>query len=275
MEDYRDVNRASWDERVPAHVASAGYQVDRFAADPGFLSEVVRFDLPRLGDISGLRGVHLQCHIGTDTVSLARLGASMTGLDFSVPAVAAATELARAAGADATFVQGDVYAAPDLLGRGEFGLVFTGIGALCWLPDIRRWAEVVGALLAPGGRLFLREGHPMLWSMADARQDDLLVVDYPYFERPEPSVFDEEGTYVETDVVFQHNLTHEWNHGLAEIITALMDAGLELTALAEHDSAPWEALPGMMEQSDDGEWRLADRPWRLPCTYTLQAVKRR
>jgi SAM-dependent methyltransferase len=275
MEDYRDVNRASWDERVPAHVASAGYQVDRFAADPGFLSEVVRFDRPRLGDISGLRGVHLQCHIGTDTVSLTRLGASMTGLDFSVPAVAAAQELAQRTGADATFVQGDVYAAPDLLGRGEFGLVYTGIGALCWLPDIRRWAEVVGALLAPGGRLFLREGHPMLWSLADAREDGLLVVDYPYFERPEPNVFDDDGTYVSTDTVFQNTVTHEWNHGLAETITALMDAGLELTALAEHDSAPWEALPGMMEQSDDGEWRLADRPWRLPCTYTLQAVKRR
>lgn len=275
MEDYRDVNRASWDERVPAHVASTGYQVDRFAADPGFLSEVVRFDRPRLGDISGLRGVHLQCHIGTDTVSLARLGASMTGLDFSAPAVAAAQELAERTGADATFVQGDVYAAPDLLGRGQFGLVYTGIGALCWLPDIRRWAEVVAALLAPGGRLFLREGHPMLWSLADTREDRLLVVEYPYFERPEPSVFDEGGTYVETDAVFEHNLTHEWNHGLAEIITALMDAGLELTALAEHDSAPWAALPGMMEQSDDGEWRLADRPWRLPCTYTLQAVKRR
>ena len=275
MEDYRDVNRASWDERVPAHVASADYQVDRFAADPGFLSQVVRFDLPRLGDISGLRGVHLQCHIGTDTVSLARLGASMTGLDFSVPAVAAARDLATRTGADATFVQGDVYAAPDLLGRGEFGLVFTGIGALCWLPDIRRWAEVVGELLAPGGRLFLREGHPMLWSLADTREDRLLVVQYPYFERPEPNVFDEGGTYVETDATFEHNLTHEWNHGLAETITALTDAGLELTALAEHDSAPWEALPGMMEQSDDGEWRLADRPWRLPCTYTLQAVKRR
>src|ERR1700742_2892932 len=117
MEDSRDVNRASWDERVPAHVASAGYQVGRFAADPGFLSEVVRFDQPRLGDISGLRGVHLQCHIGTDTVSLARLGASMPGLDFSAPAVAAARQLATAVGADARFVEGDVYAAPGLLGR--------------------------------------------------------------------------------------------------------------------------------------------------------------
>src|SRR6201986_1815641 len=231
MKDYRDVNRASWDERVPAHVASAGYQVDRFAADPGFLSEVVRFDRPRLGDVNGLRGAHLQCHIGTDTVSLARLGASMPGLDFSVPAVAAARELARRTGADAQFVQGDVYAAPDLLGRGEFGLVYTGIGALCWLPDIRRWAGVVAALLAPGGRLFLREGHPMLWALADERDDGLLVVAYPYFERPEQMVFHDDGTYATTDVVFESTEAHNWNHGLAEIITALMDAGLELTAL--------------------------------------------
>src|ERR1700750_179316 len=123
MEDYRDVNRASWDERVPAHVASAGYQVGRFAADPGFLSEVVRFDQPRLGSVAGLRGVHLQCHIGTDTISLARLGASMTGLDFSGPAVAAARELAAATGADAGFVQSDVYLAAEALGAGGFDLV--------------------------------------------------------------------------------------------------------------------------------------------------------
>src|ERR1700761_6727897 len=213
MNDYREVNRANWDERVPAHVASDDYRVGRFAADPDFLSEVVRFDLPRLGDISGLRGVHLQCHIGTDTVSLARLGASMTGLDFSAPAVAAARELATGTGADATFVQGDVYAAPDLLERGRFGLGYTGIGALCWLPDIRRWAQVVAALLRPGGRLFVREGHPMLWTIEE-RDDDLLVVKYPYFEQPEPLTWTKGGTYVDTDAVFTQNVTHEWNHGL-------------------------------------------------------------
>jgi SAM-dependent methyltransferase len=273
--EYADVNRASWDERVPAHATSPDYQVSRFAADPGFLSEVVRFDLPRLGDVCGLRGVHLQCHIGTDTVSLARLGASMTGLDFSAPAVAAARDLAARTGADARFVEGDVYAAPGLLGRGTFDLVYTGIGALCWLPDIRRWAGVVATLLAPGGRLFLREGHPMLWALADERDDGLLVVEYPYFERPEPTVFNSDISYAQTDVVFENTETREWNHGLAEIITALMDAGLDLTALAEHDSAPWPAFPGMMEKDARGEWRLADRPWRVPCTYTLQAVKRR
>ena len=168
--DYRDDNRANWDERVPAHVASAVYCVPRFRAEPDYLSDVVQFDRPLLGDIAGLRGVHLQCHIGTDTVSLARLGASMTGLDFSGPAVAAATRLAAATGADATFVQSDVYAAADVLGAGAFDLVYTGIGALCWLPDIRRWAGVVAALLRPGGRLFIREGHPMLWTIDGARR---------------------------------------------------------------------------------------------------------
>jgi len=274
MEDYRSINRASWDERVPAHAASPDYGLERYAADPGHLSQVVRFDLPRLGTVKGLRGVHLQCHIGTDTVSLARLGASMTGLDFSAPAVEQAQRLADRIGADARFVQADVYSAADVLGRGGFDLVFTGIGALCWLPDIRRWAAVVAGLLRPGGRLFLREGHPMLWALDDARQDDLLVVRYPYFEREEPLVFDEGGTYVQTDAVFQHNLTHEWNHGLGEIVTALLDEGMQITALTEHDSVPWEALPGKMERTENGEWRLASQPWRLPHSYTLQAVKR-
>ena len=168
----------------------------------------------------------------------------------------------------------DVYDAPGVLGRGEFDLVYTGVGALCWLPSIRRWAGQVSGLLQPGGRLFLREGHPVLWALDDTRADDLLVLRYPYVERDEPMVFDEAGTYVETDAVFEHNLTQEWNHGLGEIVTALLDSGMEITALAEHDSVPWEALPGMMEQAGGGEWRLASQPWRLPHSYTLQAVKR-
>jgi SAM-dependent methyltransferase len=269
--EYQRLNRASWDDRAAAHAASPGYDVARFASDPGFLSQVVRFDLPLLGDIAGLEGVHLQCHIGTDTVSLARLGATMTGLDFSAASLAQARALAQRAGAAVEFTQADVYDAAGVLGAGRFDLVYTGVGALCWLPGIRRWAQVVAALLRPGGRLFLREGHPMLWALDERREG--LVVDYPYFERPEPMVFDEGGTYVETDAVFTHNLVHVWNHGLGEIITALMDAGLTVTALAEHDSVPWEALPGQMVCGGDGEWRLADRPWRLPCSYTLQAVR--
>jgi SAM-dependent methyltransferase len=197
----------------------------------------------------------------------------MTGLDFSSAAVVEARALAARVGADVDFIQADVYDAVAALGAARFDLVFTGVGALCWLPDVRRWARTVADLLAPGGRLFLREGHPMLWSLAEARADGLLVVDFPYFERPEPVVWDEPGTYVSTDAVFTANLTHEWNHGLGEIFTALTEAGLRVTDLVEHDSVPWEAFPGQMTRDDLGEWRLADRPERLPATYTLQAVK--
>jgi SAM-dependent methyltransferase len=274
VEDYAELNRASWDERAPAHAASRDYAVDRYASDPGHLSDIVRFDLPLLGDIAGLRCIHLQCHIGTDTVSLARLGADMTGLDFSPASLAEARRIAGLAGADVRFVEAEVYNAAGALGPEPFDLVYTGIGALCWLPDIARWARVVAGLLRPSGRLFIREGHPVLWALDDARPDRLLTVEYPYFERKESSVFDEEGTYVETDVVFTHNRTHEWNHGLGEIITALMSAGMDLTGLTEHDSVPWDALPGQMERIGGGEWRLADRPWRLPHTYTLRAVRR-
>jgi SAM-dependent methyltransferase len=272
VDDYRTVNRALWNERASAHSASPGYSVQQFADDPTFLSDVVRFDVPRLGDISGLRGVHLQCHIGTDTVSLARLGARMTGLDFSPISIAEARRVAELAKADVDFVEAEVYAALDVLPAGEFDLVFTGIGALCWLPDIRRWAGVVAALLRPGGRLFIREGHPVLWAL-DERHTDKLVLDYPYFETVDPVVFDEPGTYVETEVEFQNTVSHSWNHGLGEIVTALLDEGLVLTQLVEHDSVPWEALPGQMVRTDLKEWQVGDRPERLPHSYTAQAIK--
>lgn len=113
----------------------------------------------------------------------------------------------------------------------------------------------------------------MLWALAETGPEERLVVEYPYFERPEPVVWVEAGTYVETDVAFQQHVTHVWNHGLGETVTALQDVGLQLTTLVEHDSVPWNALPGQMEQIGLDEWRLTDRPWRLPHTYTLQAIK--
>src|SRR5690606_9373595 len=153
-------------------------------------------------------------------------------------------------GDDVDFVQADVYDAADALGRECFDLVFTGIGALCWLPSVERWAQVVAELLVPGGRLFLREGHPVLWSLDDERTDGLLVIDFPYFETVEPMEFDDATTYVETEVAIDHSRTQEWNHGLGEIVTALLQAGLDIMGLEEHDSVPWEALPGMEPHPD-------------------------
>ena len=160
-----------------------------------------------------------------------------------------------------------------MLGRERFDFVYTGIGAICWLPDIHRWAQVVAALLRPGGRLFIREGHPMLWAI-DEKRTDVLAVELPYFETPEPIVWDEGGTYVETDAVFETTITHAWNHGLGETVTAVLDAGMEITGLEEHTTVPWDALPGQLETAENGELQLKDRRERLPLTYTLQARKR-
>nr|WP_221471812.1 class I SAM-dependent methyltransferase [Amycolatopsis umgeniensis] len=270
--DYLTVNRANWDERAPAHAASADYGYDRFVADPAHLSGVVTFDRPLLGDVSGARGVHLQCHIGTDTLSLSRLGARMTGLDFSAPALEIARRLAAETGTEIDYHQSDVYSAADVLGAGEFDLVYTGIGAICWLPDIARWGQVVATLLRPGGRLFIRDMHPMLGTLDETQP--VITPRYPYFEQAQPLVLDEPGTYVDTDVSFENNRTHEWNHGLGEIVTSLLEAGLTLTRLVEHDSVPWNALPGFMTVDEaTEEWRLEKDPERLAASFTIEAVK--
>ena len=271
-EKYRARNLAAWDERAPAHARAPGYRVQNFVDDPAYISDVVRFDLPRLPDVSGLVGLHLQCHIGTDTVSLVRLGASMTGLDFSGASVDEARRLAEATGADARFVQADAYDAVTELGRERFDFVFTGIGALCWLPDVRRWAEVVNDLLKPGGFLFIREGHPMLWTL-DENADEALLVRYPYFETAEPVTDDYDGSYLETDTTFAASVSHSWNHGIGETTMALLDTGMSLELLVEHDSAPWEALGGKLTEDEHGEWRLKHGRERLPMTYTLLARK--
>jgi len=267
------LNQLSWDERAPLHAASPDYGLERFRKDPQYLSDVVRFDLPRLGSIAGLRVLHLQCHIGTDTVSLARLGAArVAGLDFSPASLAVARELAADLGLQVDFVEANAYQAAQVLGREAFDLVYTGIGALCWLPSIHRWAQVVAELLAPGGRLFLREGHPVLWSL-DYQVTDRLVIGHPYFETVDPVVDDEDETYVRTQGRLQHTVTHSWNHGLAEVITALQEAGLTFTSLTEHPSVPWAAIPELMVQIGGGEYALRQAPQRLPMSYTLQAAK--
>jgi SAM-dependent methyltransferase len=272
-DDWRTVNLANWESRVPLHTAPDGYDLAAFD-DPEYLTSIVRYDVPRLGRLDGLDVVHLQCHIGTDTVSLARLGArSVTGLDFSPSALQAGRALAGRARADARFVEADVYDAVGALGAACADFVFTGIGALCWLPDIRRWADVVAGLLRPGGRLFIREGHPVLWAMCDPRPDGLLVLEYPYFESG-GTLFVEHDTYAGSGTVAAPE-SIVFNHGLGEIFSALLDVGFVITAFEEHREVPWNALEEAMTPSPDfdGEFVLAEGRDRMPLSYTLQAAK--
>ncbi|MFK5584912.1 class I SAM-dependent methyltransferase [Serinicoccus sp. LYQ131] len=286
MDDYLAVNAANWDARADTHMGPGGYRVD-LLDDPEWLSSVVRFDRPRLGDLHGLDAVHLQCHLGTDTISLSRLGARMTGVDLSSRSLAHARDLAQRAGARIDYVEADVYAAPDVLDGRTFDLVYTGIGALCWLPDIRRWADTVARLLRPGGRLFVRDAHPVLNSVVglvvrdhhpDRDQQAWIsgpgaatpALELPYWEEATGLTWSDEVSYSGEGAVASP-VSREWNHALGEIVMAVLEAGLTLELLQEHDSVPWDALPGLMVEDDLGEHRLADRPHRLPASFTLVA----
>ena len=181
--------------------------------------------------------------------------------------------MAAAAGLDITYVESELYGAVEALGPERFDLVYTGVGALGWLPDIKGWANVVAALLRPGGRLYIREGHPVLWALDDTRPDTELVIGFPYFETEAPIEWVSEITYTDGDEVVASPHTREWNHGLGEIVQAVIEAGLTVTRMAEHDFCEWQALPWMVHR--DGRYYLPDHPERLPLMYTLEARRAR
>ncbi|RMI14204.1 class I SAM-dependent methyltransferase [Cellulomonas triticagri] len=273
--DDVETNRRSWDAVVPGHLVA--YGAEEFAADPARISSVVRDDLvamaPHLpgGSPEGLDLVHLQCHIGLDTLSWARLGARVTGVDFSPAATAAARDLARRAGLDASFVDSDVEGAVAACGR-QFDVVYTGIGALCWLPDLAGWARTVAGLLRPGGVFHVRDAHPVLQALDQDRTDGALVLTQPYFAGP-PQRFDHATTYAGAAVPEDAATTVEWQHPVSEVVQALLDAGLTLVALAEGRTIPWPALPGMVR--DGASWALPEGRDRLPLTFSLTATRPR
>jgi SAM-dependent methyltransferase len=279
---YFEGNRAWWDQVVPIHEASRGYDREGFLRGEKPLCPV---ELAELGPlVEGRSLLHLQCHFGIDTLNWARLGARVTGLDFSEPAIEAARRLSTESGVPGRFVQANVYDARTALQGEIFDVVYTGIGALNWLPDIRGWARVVGSCLADGGRFYIYEGHPMRSTLDWDNPDQQLLVRYPYFEQGPPIVNDEATTYVDGPKL-EVTRNYEWNHGLGEIVTALIEAGLRIDFLHEHREVPWQALPwmepaGPPTEGADGRYQ-SGRTWRLPeaqrelvpLMYSLLATK--
>jgi SAM-dependent methyltransferase len=255
-------NRAFWDERVPLHVESDFYDVEGFLAGATTLRPHEREEL---GDVAGLSLVHLQCHFGLDTLSWARLGARVTGLDFSAPAIEAAAELTRRAGLQAEWVCGDVMRAVQALGGRRFDIVYTGIGALNWLQDIEAWADVVAALLVPGGRLHLVEFHPV----TEIFGDESLTVENDYFadRRDWP---EEPGSYADPAAVTEHNATDEWAHPLGEVVTAVAARGLRIELLREHDHTLYPRWP-QLRREEGGIYRFPPGTPSLPLMYSLVA----
>lgn len=276
-EEARAANLLNWEDRAALHVDA--YGLDAFRADPQHLSSVVRQDLEALerhlpGGVRGRSVLHLQCHIGTDTVSLARAGASqVTGLDFSRAALAAASSLATELGCAVSWIEADVLDARAAVTAHagtptRFDVVYTSIGAICWLADLDRWAAQVAALLEPGGVFYIRDGHPALYALDE--DADGLVTRYPYFGDGRALAWDDSSTYAGAGTV-THTRTYEWPHPLSEVVTALLGAGLELVALEEGRTLPWRFSARMVERADgDFEWPGEDAR-KVPCTFTVVA----
>ena len=273
-----DDNRKLWDAWTAIHTTGDFYDVRRFRDDPDDV-RIEAWERDEVGDVTGRSLLHVQCHFGLDTLSWARLGAArVTGVDFSEPAIAFARELAAEVGlADRSrFVVSDVYALPGPLEGENFDVVYTGRGALGWLPDLEPWAEAVADLVKPGGIFYIHEGHPVLWALED-EADDLVPgevrVAYDYWGG-ETLTFPVQGSYADPDADVDVDVEHGWNHSLGEIVTVLARSGLRIELLDEKRQLGWPA-PFLVP---DGEGHHVWPPGMggsLPLMYSLRARKDR
>ena len=253
---YFKMNRVGWDRRAEVHVESRFYDVDGFLAGASSLREI---ELTELHDVAGKKLLHLQCHFGLDTLSWVREGAICTGVDISPVAIQKARELAELANVTAQFVCSDIYgfeASP----TESFDIVFTSYGAVCWLPDLSRWAKVVASNLAPGGRFYMVEFHPIY---------DLLA-GYSYFTRSEPDI-NEEGTYTENGANAVAQLA-TWAHPISSVINALLAVGIEIERVSEFPYSPYNCFDGMVER-EPGRFYLSHKGNDVPIVYSISGRK--
>jgi SAM-dependent methyltransferase len=272
--DWLALNRANWNERVPIHLNAPRrhYKLDALRAGTERLDTIAA---EILGPVDGLRVLHLQCHFGQDTLTIAQQGAVVTGLDFSPPAIAAAQSLAAELGlADrARFVQANVYDAETTINQpASFDRVFVSWGALCWLPDMAAWARIVASFLKPNGFLALADAHPFAYVFDDltATGDGKPGWYMPYLGR-QPMCEDRPEDYADPTARLKNSRTVEFLHPLSDVIMALVDAGLRIDRFCEHDSITWQMF-AQLEQREPDRHVWPDRPW-LPLSYSLRAAK--
>jgi len=268
-------NRRLWDAWTPIHTSGDFYDVKRFRDDPSDV-RIEPWEREEVGDVTGKSLLHLQCHFGLDTLSWARLGAAhVTGVDFSEPAIAFANELATETGlADrARFVVANVYDLPGPLEGETFDVVYTGRGALCWLPDLEPWARSIASFLAPGGIFFIHEAHPVFWAIADEQQTpNDIHFGFDYWGGGGTQSFPVEGSYADLTAEVDAEVEHSWMHSLGEIVTLLADAGLRIELLDEKRELDWPA-PFLPEVPQGRAGFPPDQAGTFPLMYTLRARK--
>jgi SAM-dependent methyltransferase len=270
MRSYEDANRLNWDDRADIHSTdqSGTYPIDAVLAGGSSLNPI---ETREIGDVSGRDILHLQCHIGLDSISLKNFGArSVTGVDISARSIAYAVDFARQADADVHFVEGSVYDAPHLLDR-TFDLVYATWGTINWLGDIERWAHVVAKLLRPGGMLYLLDGHPQLLQ-TELRDGSYVIARDWRTASGAPMEYRVERTYTGDPRVLSNTTTFQWIHPLGSLVNAIVSAGLNLRFLNEHETISWKALPSMITTCD-GQFALPAGGAHFPLAFSIGAVK--
>ncbi|MFZ1636058.1 MAG: class I SAM-dependent methyltransferase [Chitinophagales bacterium] len=262
-QDYREINRKSWNNRVDAHFKSDFYNVTAFLNGKSSLNAI---ELDLLGDIQNKSVLHLQCHFGQDSISLARLGAKVTGVDLSDKAIQTAQELNTKTNTDVDFICCDIYDLPNYCTQ-QFDIIYTSYGTIGWLPDLNKWAAIIAQFLKPGGKFIFVEFHPVVWMF----DDDFSKIKYTYHNSGQ-IVENETGTYADKQAAIQQDYVM-WNHGLAEVFTALLHHNLSITNFQEFDYSPYNCFNKTIE-FEPGKFRIEHLENKIPMVYALTAVKK-
>ncbi|MHA2223619.1 MAG: class I SAM-dependent methyltransferase [Candidatus Hodarchaeales archaeon] len=269
MKEYIKTNRKRWDELANIHFKSKFYNVEKFKEGGISISDL---EINEVGDVKGKKLLHLQCHFGKDTLSWARLGAQVTGVDFSSRAIELAQQLSEKIGIEATFIQSDIY---DLdhssLEPNSFDIIFTSNGAIYWLPDLKRWGNLISYYLKPNGFFYILDSHPTGNIFDDECEDDF-IIRYPYFHNEKPLEFEEDGSYADEGAKLTNKKEYGWVHDMGSIVNSLIEAGLQIEFIHEYPFVAWKMFP-FLEEKEEGWWHLPEKFQKVPLTFTLKANK--
>ncbi len=260
--NYKEINKTLWNNKTDVHINSEFYDNQTFIEGRNSLNSI---EIELLGDIKGKSILHLQCHFGQDTISLNRLGANVTGIDLSDKVIKRAKELATKTNSDATFICCDIYDLPKYLDE-KFDLVFTSYGTIGWLPDLDKWAKIVSRFLKPNGKFIFAEFHPVLWMF----DDNFKIIEFNYFNDG-PIVETEEGTYADINApLVQESVS--WNHSISEVLTSLLQNGLEINSMNEYDYSPYNCFNNTVEYEPQ-KFRIKHLDNKIPMVYSIVAKK--
>ncbi|MCO6148809.1 bifunctional 2-polyprenyl-6-hydroxyphenol methylase/3-demethylubiquinol 3-O-methyltransferase UbiG [Flavobacterium sp. NRK1] len=262
-DNYLAINKKAWNDKTDVHINSEFYNIPAFLEGKSSLNSI---ELDLLGDVKGKKILHLQCHFGQDTISLSRMGAEVTGVDFSEKAIKTARELTEKTGANARFICSDIYSLQDNLHE-EFDIVFTSYGTIGWLPDLEKWAHIISHFLKQEGVFIFAEFHPVVWMF----DNDFNKIAYNYF-KSDAIIETELGTYADPASVTEYEMI-TWNHSLSEVLNNLINAGLQINSFKEYDYSPYNCFRNT-EALETYKYRIAHLGNNIPMVYSVKATKK-